>query len=76
MVRYGYKTAKSLFKNMKNCSIEKVDGEIKISPSRHEKLEAWARTKDDGIEDVVIPVVSSPREIGQALRTAFSRCIE
>ncbi len=39
--KYGYKTKKALFKDMKHCTIHCVNGVIKISPYRHEKLEAW-----------------------------------
>ncbi|AJJ11699.1 hypothetical protein CH64_1859 [Yersinia rohdei] len=74
MEKYGYKTKKSLFKDMKNCGIHCVNGAIKISPTRHEKLEAWGRTKGDGIEDVILSVDSSPEEIGAGLRLALSRC--
>jgi hypothetical protein len=76
MARYGYKTKRALFKNMKSCSIERKGGTITISPSHHEKLEAWSREKDDGIEDAVIAADAKPAEIGAALRLAFSRCTE
>lgn len=74
MQRYGYKTKRALFKDMKNCHIKKEGGVITICPSNHEKLESWGRTKGDGIEYVVIPADSAPAEIGAALRLAFSRC--
>lgn len=74
MEKYGYKNKKALFKDMKNCGIHLVNGSITISPTRHEKLEAWGRTKGDGIDDVVLPVGSSPEEIGVALRLALDRC--
>lgn len=74
MEKYGYKTKKALFKDMKNCGIHLINGVIKISPTRHEKLEAWGRTKGDGIEDVILPVDSSPAEIGAGLRLALNRC--
>lgn len=74
MTRYGYKTKRALFKNMKSCSVEVGEGVMTIRPSHHEKLEAWS---GDGITEedyVVIPVDSPPAEIGAALRLAFSRC--
>lgn len=74
MGKYGYKTRKALFKDMKNCGIHCVNGVIKISPTRHEKLEGWGRTKGDGIEDVILSTDSSPAEIGAGLRLALSRC--
>lgn len=75
MDKYGYKNKKALFKNMKKCGIHLTNEVIKISPSRHEKLEAWGRTKGDGIEDVILSLGSSPAEIGAGLRLALSRCI-
>jgi hypothetical protein len=76
MERFNYKTIRALFNGMKNCSVERRDGLIKLTPMHHESLEGWGRTKGDGIEDVVIPADSSPAEIGAALRLAFSRCTE
>ncbi|WP_035061424.1 contact-dependent growth inhibition system immunity protein [Andreprevotia chitinilytica] len=74
MARYGYKTKRALFKNMANCGIEVCEGQLKISPTHHEKLEAWSREKNDGIEDVLISSTSSVVEVGAALRLALSRC--
>lgn len=74
MSRFGYKTRRALFKDMHACDIELDRGSITIRPNRHERLEAWGRDKGDGIENVVIPVGSSPTEIGAALKLAFSRC--
>jgi hypothetical protein len=74
MDRYGFKTKRALFKDMKNCGIERVEGVVTFSPSRHETLEGWRRTKEDAFEDVVTPADSPPAEIGAALRLAFSRC--
>lgn len=74
MELYGYKTKKSLFKNMKSCSIHCINGVIKISPSWHEKLEAWS---GDGIKEtdhVVLSIHSPVEEIGKGLRLALSRC--
>lgn len=76
MDRYGYKTHQALFKGMKSCSVERRAGLMKITPMHHEQLEAWGRTKGDGIDDVVLPAKSAPAEIGAALRLAFSRCTE
>jgi len=74
MERFGYKSKRALFKNMKHCNISVRDGVMTIGPTHHEKLEGWGREKDDGIEDVVISADSTPAEIGAALRLAFSRC--
>jgi len=74
MDRYGYRTKQALFKNMKSCSIVVSDDELVFSPSHHDKLDSWSRSKGDGIEDVIIPSDSSMTEVGAALRLAFSRC--
>ncbi|PWK43232.1 contact-dependent growth inhibition system immunity protein [Pseudomonas sp. OV226] len=72
--RYGYKTKRALFKDMRKCSIECQSGQITIRPSHHEKLEAWSGKGITEKDYVVISSNSSPREIGAALRLAFSRC--
>ena len=74
MAKYNYKTKRALFKKMMRCSVEIRDGRLTISPSWHEKLEAWSGeglTEDD---DVVLSVNSTTEEIGAGLRLAFSRC--
>src|ERR1700750_1365669 len=72
--RYGYKTKRALFKDMKNCSIESKSGQITIRPSHHEKLEAWSGEGISASDYVTIPGDSSPSDVGAALRLAFSRC--
>ena len=74
MTAYGYKTRRALFQKFNLCRIEKYNNDIKFVPYHHEKLEAWGREKNDGIEDVIIPADSTPAEIGATLRLAFSRC--
>lgn len=75
MSRYGYKTRRALFKDMKSCGVELQDGVITIRPSNHEKLEGWS---GDGIAEedrVKLPADCSDAELGARLRLAFSRCI-
>ncbi|AZG14867.1 contact-dependent growth inhibition system immunity protein [Cupriavidus pauculus] len=74
MERYGYKSKQALFKNMKGCSVVISGNELILSPSHHDKLDSWGRSKDDGIEDVIIPSNSSCSAFGTALRLALSRC--
>ena len=74
MAKYNYKTKRALFKKMMQCSVEIRDGRLTISPSWHEKLEAWSGeglTEDD---DVVLSVKSTTEEIGAGVKLAFSRC--
>jgi CDI immunity protein len=68
------KSKRNLFKNMALCNVTVTTGEMEISPMRHEKLDAWGREKDDGIEDIILQADSPPEEIGRSLRIAFSRC--
>ncbi|EQC1922680.1 CDI system immunity protein CdiI-o11, partial [Escherichia coli] len=42
MEKYGYRTKRALFKNMKKVGIHLVNDVITIRPSFHEKLEAWS----------------------------------
>ncbi|RBH52537.1 MULTISPECIES: contact-dependent growth inhibition system immunity protein [Pseudomonas] len=74
MIRFGYKTKRALFKDMKSCSMDAVDGLITIRPSHHEKLEAWSGKGITEKDYVVISSSSSLDDIGAALRLAFSRC--
>lgn len=74
MERYGYKTKRALFKDMKNCTVHWQGDVITILPWHHEKLETWS---GDGIrtsDQVVIPANSTPAEVGASLQLAFSRC--
>jgi hypothetical protein len=75
MERYGYKTKRALFKNMKNCGIQSNRDTLIFSPTYHDKLEGWS---GEGIAEddlVVIPASSSPAEVGRALKEALVRCI-
>lgn len=74
ILQYGYKTKRALFKDMKSCDVCCANGEITISPTRHEKLEVWGGTGLKGIDNVIVPANSSPAEIGAGLRLALSRC--
>lgn len=73
--RYGYNSKKELFKSMKHCSVRLQDQILKISPSKHEKLEAWSGTGQGGQDDVLVQVSSSSGEVGEGVRTALERCI-
>ena len=66
----GYKTRRALFKNMMSVDIWLHNGCLKISPSRHVKLEAWDAIDAD---DVILSLDNSPEEIGAGLKLALSR---
>ncbi|HAW1086600.1 TPA: CdiI family contact-dependent growth inhibition immunity protein, partial [Escherichia coli] len=74
MEKYGYRTKRALFKNMKKVGIHLVNDVITIRPSFHEKLEAWSGNRINESDYVVLPADSSPTEIGSGLRLALSRC--
>ena len=76
MARHDYKTKRALFENMARCGISLLvgDSQMVIRPQHHDQLEGWGRTKDDGIEDVIVPLERSSEEVGKALLLAFSRC--
>ena len=67
----GYKTRRALFKNMMSVDIWLHNGCLKISPSRHVKLEAWDAIDAD---NVILSLDNSPEEIGAGLKLALSRC--
>ena len=67
----GYKTRRALFKNMMSGDIWLHNGCLKISPSRHVKLEAWDAIDAD---NVILSLDNSPEEIGAGLKLALSRC--
>lgn len=74
MVLYRYKTKRALFKEMKSCNVKNKLGVLEITPSRHEKLEAWSGDGFTDADNVVIAANSTPAQIGSALRLVFMRC--
>jgi CDI immunity protein len=72
MGQYGYKSRQALFRKMKHCSVEITGENIRLMPMRRDRGEAWEGL--NGSETVFVPVLSSPAEIGAALRLALSRC--
>ncbi|MNE50988.1 hypothetical protein D3C80_1455890 [compost metagenome] len=74
MEKYGYRTKRALFKNMKKAGIHLVNDVITIRPSFHEKLEAWSGNRINESDYVVLTAGSSPTDIGAGLRLALSRC--
>jgi len=75
MVKYGYKTEREMFENMKNCSVTSKSGLLTIEPSNHDSLEGWSGDGLTPSDDVTIDADSTPEQIGSALRLAFERCI-
>ena len=73
--QFGYKSEREIFKRMMLCSIQIECGVITFSPTRHHSLLGWSREENDGLEEVTLADTSSPKEVGAALRLAFSRCV-
>lgn len=75
MEKYNYKSRRAVFKEMKHCLINRVNGIVTIKPTNHEKLEAWGGT---GIPDSDIESVretASEVELGAALKVCLGRCL-
>ncbi len=72
--RYGYKSRRGLFKDMKDCWIEHQGDKIIFKPTHHDKLEGWSGEGIHESDYVVLPASSTSMEIGAALRLALSRC--
>jgi len=73
MQKYGYKTKRALYKNMDRCSVDLVDGKIKIQPMHHKSLDSYTVTKN-GPEPLFLDASISDAELGAALREGFKRC--
>ncbi|WP_413723349.1 contact-dependent growth inhibition system immunity protein [Sodalis sp. RH23] len=74
MKRFSYKNENQMYKQLKNCSLTRTNGQIIFTPWHHKKLANW---DGDGLTDadkVIIPASSVPTEIGAGLRLALSRC--
>ncbi|MCE0828995.1 CdiI family contact-dependent growth inhibition immunity protein [Buttiauxella sp. A2-C2_NF] len=74
MDRYGYKTKRALFKDMKSCEIRCANEVITITPSWHEKLEMWSGDRISDVDHVILSMDSPSAEIGAGLRLALNRC--
>lgn len=68
----GCESRKELFRDMKLCNIERRSGEIVVTPTKHEKLEAWGGT---GQKDDRVSISSGAAiDVGRGLRVALGRC--
>jgi hypothetical protein len=71
--KYNYKNKTVLFKRMQHCSvIASEDKNIKISSTKHDKLEGWGSTVKD--YKLPIPADSPPEIIGAAVKYSIARC--
>ena len=75
MTAYGYRTRGTLFKGMLHCSVDVIEGQMTISPSKRLRGEGFGPTLRGKQDHVHLPANSTPEEIGAALRLALSRCV-
>lgn len=73
MQRYGYKTKRALYKNMRCCWVGLSGEEIEIAPSHQKSVDSYASFKE-GPESLVLNGSIFDAELGFALRRGFERC--
>lgn len=73
MQKYGYKTKRALYKNMRCCWISRFDEKIEVAPSHQKSLDSYTANKD-GPEPLILDASASDAELGAALREGFNRC--
>jgi hypothetical protein len=73
MSRGGFKTKKALFKEMKLCHLEVRGGDIRIVPTRHEKLEGWGGLGRPELT-LTVPFGTEAGEIGAGVKEGLERC--
>ena len=73
--KFGYKSRRDVFKDMKHCMIDRVDGVITIKPTNHEKLEAWGGKGIDKNDYENLDAAASEADLGKALKSCFAKCI-
>lgn len=72
--KYGYKSRRELFNNMRSCGAEEFEGLITFKPTFHDKLEGFSGDGISESEYVTIPSESSAEDVGKAVLLALSRC--
>ncbi|WP_093212860.1 MULTISPECIES: contact-dependent growth inhibition system immunity protein [unclassified Variovorax] len=70
--KFGYKTRKALFKNMKNCLVKESDEGIEFTPTRQDRLDGWQGLGAE--EKIHISSESSNEAVGAALLKTLGRC--
>lgn len=73
--KFGYKSRRDAFKDMKHCMIDRVDGVITIKPTNHEKLEAWGGKGVNKNDYATLDSAASEADLGKALKSCFANCI-
>lgn len=75
---YGLKSKKDIYVPMKRCDIARKDGEIVMKCRVHypesQHGNCWGFDTNEHAPYVILTGVTSPAEIGTALKLAFSRC--
>lgn len=74
--RHGYKSERSLLRNMLHVHLVSRAGIMTLSPSNHDRMDGWSGEGIPPDSDVKLPADSPPEQIGVALRLALSRCLD
>ncbi len=75
MKRFGYKTKGAMFRRMLSCSMNlQNETQILFKPSYQCSIDGWSGDFMKESDRILIPLNSSPEEIGAALRLTFTRC--
>jgi hypothetical protein len=70
---YGYKENRDIFKTMMRCYITEDGDRVIISPTK--KYSLLGSGGLESLDDVELKINNSFKEIGEALKLAFTRCI-
>jgi hypothetical protein len=74
MSRFGYKTKRQAYKNMRYCLVKRSEGTITIKPHRRDKKpELWWDLPPEAT--VAIPATDDAGILGAAAKLALSRCV-
>jgi len=73
--RFKYKNESRIFKNMKYCILQSMDGIIKFSPTVHKGKDSWIGAGMEEEDYVFIEECESSEKVGKAAALALSRCI-
>jgi len=73
MKKYGYKTKKILFRNMRNVFVKLMDKEVVVSPTHQDGLD-FSFTGLKKVDDLIIDINCSDEELGRTVKLAYEKC--
>lgn len=74
MARYGYKTKRAMYKDMRCCWIKFQGGVVEIKPTFHKSMDCYTGLSNGGPGIIHVRDAVSDAELGAALREGFGRC--